>query len=596
MARLDPVTVEVVENRLIQIAREAGITLSRTAASPVTVEAKDFGFNITDGQARTVVYSIWMPRHGTTLAHLIKASIKKFEGQGIEPGDMIMVNNPYDGALHVPDIAVISPVFYNDQLIAWTGCATHHIDMGGITPGFCPQATDWFQEGLKFPPIKLFERGRLRQDLFDMFLANVRMPSYQGLDLLAQVAANNVSRQKIGEMAAKYGVDVLRECYDAIIDLSERKTQERIASLREGVYEYTDYLDFEGMHKLHCILTIKDGHLTFDFNGSAPQASSFINCAYACTEANVHNILVCQLIPDVPANEGCFRHVTVTVPEGSIFNCRPPAPCSGATILTGFKAQSVAMGVLARALQDSPDWWRINAGWGWGSCLLQISGLSREKKYYTYPLMDMVMLGGGARATKDGLHAQNIAGSSNTSLPNVETIEQRYPVLYLERGLIPDSEGAGKLRGGLGGRFAVKAHQTDQIDVVAFMIGKEHTADGFAGGLPGGPSLVTLCTDSDVEAKMQARAVAFAEVEGNFRILPSRDRFLLRPTDVVSVQCQGGGGYGHPLERDPLMVREDVLDGYVSLARAREVYGVVLDDQGQIDWEQTSALRQRLAG
>ncbi|MBI2911980.1 MAG: hydantoinase B/oxoprolinase family protein, partial [Chloroflexi bacterium] len=183
---LDPITIEVIENRLTEIGWEGGITLQRTAASPSVVEAKDMGFNVADHQGRTIVYSTWMPRHGTNLAFMLRACRQRFASEEIFPGDVFLNNNPHDGALHNLVLAVFAPVFAGDELVAWTGCASHHPDIGGITPGRSPEATTWFQEGLIFRPIKLVERGRFRQDIFDFFLDNVRMPRYQGIDLKAQ--------------------------------------------------------------------------------------------------------------------------------------------------------------------------------------------------------------------------------------------------------------------------------------------------------------------------------------------------------------------------------------------------------------------------
>ncbi len=347
---IDPVTLEVIQNRLTEIAYEAGIATIRAAASPVVVEVKDLGFNIADHLGRTVVYSMWMPRHGTTLAYMLRSSLQKFGEGGIQPGDMILVNNPYDGALHLLDLAVISPVYYKGDLIAWTGCATHHGDIHAMRPGTCPDATDWTQEGIVFRPIKLVEGGKLRQDLFDFILDNVRVPLYTGLDLKSQIAANNVAHQKIVELAERYGVEVLKESYEEILNFSERKARERVKVLPEGRYEAVDYLDYDKLYTLRCALIVKDGRLVFDFEGTDPQAGTYINAALACTVANVHNIVMCQLFPDIVPNEGSLRVVEVKVPEGSVLNCKPPAPCSGASTVGGWKAQCLAIKALTRAV------------------------------------------------------------------------------------------------------------------------------------------------------------------------------------------------------------------------------------------------------
>ena len=318
MKNIDPVLTEIVQNRLMQVGREAGIALQRAAASPVVVGAKDFGFNIADHLGRNVVYSLWMPRHGTTLSYMLKSCLNRAGEKNIFPGDMFLVNDPHEGALHLPDLAVISPVHYGEELVGYTGCAAHHLDIGATRPGFVADATDWYQEGLHIKPIKLMERGRLRQDIFDLIMDNVRMPHYQALDLKAQIAANLVAKERILELVGRYGVNTIKACYDEIIHLSEIKTRERIQMLPDGDYEATELLDYDRLYTLKCKLTVKGDTLTFDFSGTDSQSTTYINSALPCTVANVHNIFVCMLIPDITANEGCFRPVNVYLPEGTV--------------------------------------------------------------------------------------------------------------------------------------------------------------------------------------------------------------------------------------------------------------------------------------
>jgi N-methylhydantoinase B len=187
MKTIDPVLTEIIQNRLMQVGREAGIALQRAAASAVVVGAKDFGFNVADHLGRSIVYSLWMPRHGTTLNYMLKSCFARIGEKNIFPGDMFLVNDPHEGALHLSDLAVISPVHCGGELVGYTGCATHHLDIGAMVPGFVADATDWYQEGLHIKPIKLLERGELRQDIFDLIMDNVRMPHYQALDLKAQM-------------------------------------------------------------------------------------------------------------------------------------------------------------------------------------------------------------------------------------------------------------------------------------------------------------------------------------------------------------------------------------------------------------------------
>ncbi|MBI2917298.1 MAG: hydantoinase B/oxoprolinase family protein [Chloroflexi bacterium] len=595
MTEIDPVLVEIIQNRLTEIGREAGTAMVRTAASPVVIESKDFGFNICDHLGRTVVYSLWMPRHGTTLTFMLQSSLKRFGAGGIHPGDMVLVNNPYDGALHVLDLAVISPVHKDGELVAWTACATHHLDMRAMRPGLCSEATDWYQEGIVFRPIKLVERGQLREDLFDLIMDNVRVPLYTGLDLKSQIAANNVAGRRILEVVDRYGLEAVRACYDQIIEFSEAKARERIRLLPPGDYEADDYIDYDKrVHRVHCNLKVQDDTLTFDFTGTDPQAPTYVNSVLACSVANVHNILACMLYPDMAVNEGVFRPVKITIPEGTVLNCRPPAPCSGASTIGGWKAQALAVSTLAQALHRSPLSWRVTAGWGSGIVVPTISGLGRDQRPYVCMLIDGCMQGGGARATKDGLNTSNIAGSTNTSVPNVETMEQRFPVLYLKRGYVTDSAGAGKYRGGLAGEFVMKPHGVERAQCISGYVGRVAPPQGFAGGQPGVTSRFLLKRQTDVAARFKASAPTWEGLAGDAEDVPQLcPPFDLGPEDVWYVRCQGGGGYGDPLEREPTLVHLDVVRGYVSLQAAREVYGVVVKPSSlELDPEGTRTLRE----
>ncbi|MFC2059638.1 hydantoinase B/oxoprolinase family protein [Chloroflexota bacterium] len=591
---VSPATIEIMQNRLKQIAHEAGIAMQRAAATPVVVEAKDLGFNIADHLARTIVYSVWMPRHGTTLAYMLHACIDKFKDKGINPGDMFMTNNPHDGALHIFDIAVISPIHYHDELIGWSGCATHHYDVGGMRAG--NEVKDRYEEGVTYRPIKIVEGGQLREDIFELFLDNVRMPHYQGLDLKSQIAANNVAREKLIELADRYGVDVLKACYEEIIDFSEKKTRSRIQAIPNGRYEAIEYMDYDKVYTLKCALIVEDDTLTFDLTGTDPQSETFVNSNLACSVANIHNIVVCMLVPDVEANEGCFRPIKVIIPEKTVLNCQPPAPSGGSSVRGGWKAQILAIKALSKALAKSPEWRRVNASWGSGRSAPDITGFDRRGKAFFYGPMDGVMQGGGARATKDGFDLACVAGSSSTSLPNIEAVEQRSPVLYLKRGFCHGSGGTGKYRGGLAGEYMIKLYGTKKAECSAAYVGKDFPADGFAGGQPGATSLISMKTASNVNELLKRRVPDFSDIEGDYTELPQHTPSrMIDEDDVLYIRGQGGGGYGDPLDRDPSMVCRDVSEGYISVESAEAGYGVVISHQSlQVDVAATERLRKNI--
>ena len=570
VATLSPVMVEIIQNRLLRIGHEGGEVLMRCAVSPTVVEAHDMGFNVADHLGRTVVYSTWMPRHGTTLSFMLEACRRRF-GDEIRPGDMYLVNDPHSGALHILDLAVIAPVHVDGRLVAWVANATHHVDVGAMTPGRAPLATSSFQEGILFKPTRLVEDGRIREDIFDLFLDNVRMPRYQSLDLKGQVSANFAAMTKVAALAKRYGSDTLLRAYDAILDLSEAKARERISELPEGRYEAVEHIDFDRHYTLRCALEVRGGELHFDLTGTDEEARSFVNSALACTVANLHNIVACQLLPDVTPNAGAFRAVHVTVPEGTLLNCRPGAPCSGASTITGWKTQQLTIATLSQALARSAKHsHRAMAQWGWGFTDVQWTGTDPQGRWYSVR-GDATLQGGGARATADGIDSANIAGSTNTSLASVESYEQRYPVLYLHRGLEPDSGGAGEYRGGLAGSWSRILYGVDRAESLPWYMGRDFGAAGFAGGGEGTRSVIKVKHGTDVMTRLSEGPPSYAEIPGEDETLsqqmPSHE---IRSGDVVYVRGMGGGGYGDPRRRDPAKIEEDIANGLMGAEQARE--------------------------
>jgi N-methylhydantoinase B len=588
---LDPIAVEIIQNRLMQIGHEGGIVLMRCAVSPTVVEAHDMGFNVADHLGRTVVYSTWMPRHGTTLSYMLAACKARF-GDDIRPGDMYLVNDPHSGALHILDLAVIAPVHVDGKLVAWVANATHHIDVGAMTPGRAPLATSSHQEGILFKPVRLVEDGRIREDVFGLFLDNVRMPRYQSLDLKGQISANFAASAKVQQLARRYGTETLFSAYDAILDLSEAKARERIRELPEGRYEAVEHIDFDRHYTLRCALEVRGDELHFDFAGTDPEARTFVNSALACTVANLHNIVACQLLPDITPNAGAFRAVQVNVPEGSLLNCRPPAPASGASTITGWKTQQLTIATLSQALARSEKHsHRAMAQWGWGFTDMQWTGTDQQGRWYSVR-GDASMHGGGGRRDADGIDVANIAGSTNTSLAAVESYEQRYPVLYLHRGMVPDSEGAGRERGGFAGSWSRCLYGVGEAESLPWYMGRDFGANGFAGGLEGQRAVMKTKHRTRIQDRLSEGPPSYEELDGDEETLAQQmPMHRVTSDDVAFVRGMGGGGYGDPRQRDPALVAADVADGLVSVARARDVYGVVVDATGGVDEAATTRLR-----
>jgi N-methylhydantoinase B len=568
---------EIIQNRLLQIAQEAGMVLQRCAVSPGVVEAKDLGFNISDAAGETIIYSTWMPRHGTTLSYMLQACMERFEGE-IRPGDMYLVNDPHAGALHSLDLALMAPVFVEGELVAWVGNATHHIDVGAMSPGRAPLATDWFQEGFIFRPIRLVENGEIRREIFDFFVDNVRMPRYQALDLKAQVSANFAAIEKITELVHKFGREAFRRSCATTLEISKAAARERISVLNEGVYETVERLDYDKHYTLKATLTVKDGQMHFDLTGTDPESSTFINCAVPCTIANMHNILACQLFPDQSVNAGTFSQITFKIPSGTLLSCNAPAPCSGASTITGWKAQQLALDLVSQALVGTELEFRAQAQWGWGFDDVQWTGVDPQGRNFIMR-GDQTLHGGGARSTADGIDVANIAGSTNTSIPSIESWEQRFPVLYLSRTMLPDTAGAGRYRGGFAGEWVRVLYGIEEADDMTFYIGRDFGARGLEGGEQGATSQINFKRQTDVFALFgKGRVPTYDEVtgQGDEELLPQMPAALnrkVRSGDVIRVRGMGGGGYGPPADRDRAAIEEDLAEGLMTRAFADQHYG-----------------------
>lgn len=569
------ITSELIHNALMQIGHEGGLVLQQCAVSPAVVEAKDLGFNVSDADGRTIVYSTWMPRHGTTLSYMLKSCMDTFAGD-IKPGDMYMVNDPHAGALHSLDLAVMAPIFVDDELVGWVGNAIHHIDIGAMSPGRAPLAVDAYQEGINIRGLKLVREGVVDKQAFQLFSDNVRMPRYQNMDLRAQISANYAAGEKLKRLVEKYGVTAYRESCSMSLDLAEQSARDRIRSLADGRFDYEEFLDYDQAYRLKASLEVDGDMLRFDLTGTDPQSRTFVNSAVPCTVANMHNILACQLFADLEVNEGTFRAIDITIPSGTVLSAEFPAPTSGASTLAGWKAQQLVLGLLSQAVMGSDQEFRAQAQWGWAFTEASWSGRDSQGRWFSMK-GDSTMHGGGARRRCDGIDVANIAGSTNTALPSIESYELRYPVLYLSRGLVPDSEGAGEFRGGFAGEWVRCLYGVDSAQELTFYIGRDYGANGAEGGEAGLPASAVIKRGTNVWELFRDHVPEFDELSGDEELLPQQPRKLdnpLRSTDVLHVKGMGGGGFGRPAARDRAAVRADLDNELITPTRAEQVYGL----------------------
>ncbi len=563
----DPVTLEILWRRLVNIAEEAWVALWRTSFSTIMAEAQDFGCELLDASGNSLAHSPKsMPVFNLTLPMAIREMIARYPVSTLREGDVLITNDPWYCAGHLYDVAVVTPIFHRGTCVALAGSIGHVSDIGGTKERIT--AREVYEEGIQIPPLKLFREGAINQDLVDMISGNVRRADMVMGDIHALVSSNAVAGRRIVAFMTEYGLTDLTALADVIQDHSERAMRNAITDLKDGVYTYRLVADGVGEPlALPVTVTVSGDTIEVDYEGAPAQlAQGAINCTYSFTAAETVYALKCLLSPEVPANAGCYRPFEVRAPEGSILNCAHPAPV-GVRHILGYYLSPLVLGALAPALPD-----HVRAATGFPTNL-SVYGKAAEGVYN-----DHAMNGGGGGAWKghDGISALLYPTSAATV--SIEMLELRTPVVVEGKELVQDSGGPGTWRGGLGQRLRVrKLHSDRQRTLVAVQPeGRYHAAPGLFGGKGGG-----RCRVAHVDPHGKVQPVPASGAVG-----------LTDPREEVSIELTGGAGYGSPTQRDPQLVLADVVGGYVSSEAAESAYGVVIRD-GVVDEDATTALRQR---
>jgi N-methylhydantoinase B len=566
----DPITFAVLKNGLDSIVDEIAYTVVRTARSEIVKDVMDYSAALCDHQGRMVAQAKTIALHLGAVPEAMAAVLERY-GNDLHPGDAIVLNDPYRGGMHLPDIFMFMPIFHADALQGFSVVICHHTDVGGRVAGSnASDSTEIFQEGLRIPVLKLYDRGAINQTLVSLIELNVRVPDRVMGDLFAQYAACQVGSREIGRLCERYGAEVLQGYMSALLDYAERLTREEIAGWPKGTFRFTDTIDDDGLDDRPipiCVaITVKADSLIIDYSGSSPQVRGAINATRSYTRSCSYLSVRCALKGDVPNNAGIFRCLEIVVPEGSVLDPLPPAAVA-ARALTGYRLCDAMFGALAQIVPD-----RIPAAGEGGNTVVCLSGLRPSREPFI--IVDMICGAWGGRPDRDGIEAITNP-SQNLSNTPVETLEAQHPVRVEDYGLIPDSCGAGKWRGGLGIRrsyrlTAVEAQLQLRSDRMRF------APYGLAGGSPARTTRNTLVTASGSQD------------------LPSKVTMRLGEGDLVVHEQAGGGGFGDPLTRDPARVGADVWNGKITADYAVEHHGVVVEPgTGRPDLEATEALRSK---
>lgn len=569
-ADIDPITFAVLKNALDAVVDEVAYTVIRTARSEIVKDVMDYSAAICDRKGRMIAQAKTIALHLGAVPEAMDAMLAQY-GNDLHPGDAVIINDPYQGGMHLPDIFMFVPFFHGGALEGFCVVICHHTDVGGRVPGSnASDSTEIFQEGLRIPVVKLYERGKVNEMLERLIGLNVRVPDRVLGDLKAQYAASQVGVRELGRLFDRYGAATMHRYLDELLDYAERLTREEMRGWPKGSFTFLDHIDDDGLSPepipIKVTVTVHDDHVSVDYTGSAPQVKAAINSTLSYTKSCTYLSVRCALKGDIPNNAGVFRCIDVRVPEGCVLNPEPPAAVA-ARALTGYRVFDAMLGALAQVVPD-----RIPAAGEGGNTVVCLSGRRADRKPFI--IVDMICGAWGGRPHADGVEAITNA-SQNLSNTPVETLEAQHPVRIESYELIEDSCGAGRWRGGLGIRrsFRVLADE-------AFM---QLRADrmkfppyALAGGTPG------------------SLARNFVEEGGATRDLPSKTSGWLKQGTLVVHDQPGGGGFGDPLAREPERVARDVWNGKITADYARRHHAVVVDPaSGALDGAATAALRTR---
>ena len=574
--KIDKILASVFQRRFKSITEEMSIVLTKTTRSPILCEAKDFVTGLYDGKGKMLEQTENLPILSFSLGPVCEYIVDYF-GDEIYPGDVIFHNDVFSMGNQNNDVAVYKPIFFKDELIAWAAAKGHQADVGGAVPGgYNPKATEVFQETIRIPPVKVHEKGKLRKDVWDLIFANIRF-DIVAADMRAQIGSCVVGERGILKLADKYGIDVFQSHKEYLFDSTEKMMRAEIRTIPNGVYhgEATVYYDGRtpgSKYKIRVKITVKDEEIIFDYSDTDPQTDGFVNGTFTSSASATLLTFLQMVNPDMPHNDGMVRPVKIIIPGGTILNAKYPAATTFGNHLCPPNADAII-----RALSPAiPD--RITAGWNQLLCYLTSGYDTRKKDNY----VDIGFLGlkGGSGATKgvDGYdHIGMIDASGGVLDQDYEMFEQQTPHLLLKHEYWPDSAGAGQWRGGLGveTRFKIAGENTK---VVTFGDGDVEPAFGLFSG--------KHATLNKIELQYP---------DGRVYQTTSKDLVENVPSETVLFQqAGGGGGYGDPFCRDPLLVAREVKNGIISIEKARELYGVVIHPETlELDKAGTEKLRKK---
>lgn len=520
---LDPVRLEVFKHLFASVAEEMGVALRRSSYSPNIKERRDFSCALFDARGQMIAQAAHIPVHLGAMPCSVQAALAHFGEDGCAPGDLLLLNDPFQGGTHLPDITLIAPIFAGGERLGFVANRAHHADIGGISPGSMPLSTELFQEGLIIPPLKLVEGGRLQPGVWALLLANVRTPQERAGDLRAQMAANRKGEARLLELVGRYGQEEVTAAMAGLLDYAEHMTRRLIAALPDGVYRASDVMDEDGQGSgpltLAVTITIRGDEALVDFSGTAPQCRGSINATEAITLSAVYYAFRCLIGLDIPSNSGCLRPIRVDAPPGTLVNARRPAAVAGGNVETSQRITDVLLAALAQAAPE-----RVPAASQGTMNNLTIGGWD-EARARPFAYYETIGGGMGARPDRDGASAIHTHMTNTLNTP-VEALEYAYPLRLRRYAIRGSSGGGGRYRGGDGIVREMELIAPARVTLLSDR--RQHPPYGLAGGEPG-----------QTGRNLLIRAGEAIE-------LPGKVSLEAEAGDILRIETPGGGGWGAP--------------------------------------------------
>ncbi len=556
MSDIDPILLSVYARAFRSITDEMSVSLQQTARSPILCEAKDFVTGIYDGEGNMLEQTENLPILAFSLAPVCKYILEYF-GDDIHPGDVIFHNDVFSMGNQNNDVAVYKPIFFEDKLVAWSAAKGHQADIGGaVQGGYNPNAVEVWQEALRIPPVKVYEKGKLRKDVWDLIFANIRLDIVQE-DMRAEIGSCTVGERRIIALLEKYGLDSFERHKEALFDATRKMMEAEIATIPNGVYEGSAPVYYDGRHEgskftIRVKITVEDNHVTFDYSDTDAETNGFVNGTYTSSASATLLTFLQMVNPDIPHNEGMIHPIDIVIPEGTILNASYPKATTYGNHLCPNNADAIIR-ALAPVIPD-----RITAGWNQLLCSLS-TGQDDAKNDKYVDIFFMGMKGGsGAMKGTDGYdHIGMIDASGGVLDQDYEMFEQQTPHRLIKHELLCDSAGAGEWRGGLGVETVFEVGSED-TQVVTFGDGDFEPAFGLNGGGEGTLNIIKMTYP-----------------DGSEVVPKNKDLILEVPKGTIYYQqAGGGGGYGDPKARPRDLVAAEVRNGVISADVAKSVYGL----------------------